>query len=821
MTNISILDIRLGTFIGAALAIVVAGCGGGADPAASSESPQALSPSQVQAQGSGPQLPPFNFEIRTLSNRADLISDGNALVEVQVPKTVPMKKVTFTLNGVDVGAQFVADDSARTFRGVLTGLNVGDNLFVADANGLGKGRPWASLTITNHPRGGPVLLGSQTTPWICTTPTPVPASGNTPASNASGLTTTAVDAQCNIATEYKLFYRTTTPGCSSALPDPSPPAAPPANNCFKPYTPGTTPADMATATTTNGLTVPYIVRVERGTMNRGIYDIAVLFDTTKPWTALAPQPQWNGKVVYTFGASTGQPRLQFRTEQNWADHSALSRGFMVVDNSLTDSLYNSNRVLVSETLMMMKEHIVDSYGEIKYTMGNGCSGGSIQQNTAASIYPGLLDGIQPSCDYPDSISTGLEVIDCVLLVNTYAGPEWTALMTGLTQAQINAKKAAINGHLDQRGCQSWNNAFGFNNKPGNYVPTLVINNDTGAMAPVGAPRNNCLLPAALVYDPVTNPTGTRCGDADLSTAVWGTTDNANAPGYTRARQTGDNVGIQYGLKALLAGTITPEEFVTLNEKIGGTDADSNRIAARTRADLPALDIAYRAGIVSSGKNLGKLPIIDSRGYDEQGIHYIWRSFSERARIDSANGGNHGNQVMWRYGTGLLPATAAQVNAVTLESFLTMDTWLTTLLATAPKATLNSVRTQEQVISAKPATAFDLCYLTGDPSFTTKVTDMALCDADPRLVKHESPRQVAGGPLTEDILKCQLKPLNVADYGPVTFTTAQLARLNAAFPDGVCDWSTPGVGQQEAVSPLTFTAGPGGQPLPPAPVWRGP
>jgi hypothetical protein len=759
------------------------------------------------------QLPPFNFEINTLSNRPDLISDGDALVEVQVPKNVPMKKVTLTLNGADVRAAFVADERARTFRGVLTGLRVGMNLFVADANGHGNGRPWASLTIANHPRGGPVLLGAQTTPWICATPTPVAANGNIPASNASGLTTMAFDAQCNIATEYKLFYRTTAPGCSSALPDPSPPAAPPANNCFKPYTPGSRPLDLAMTTTTDGLTVPYIVRVERGTMNRGIYDIAVLFDSTKPWTALAPQPQWNGKVVYSFGASTGQPRLQNRTEQNWADNAALSRGYMVVDNSLTDSLYNSNRVLNAETLMMMKEHIVDSYGEIKYTLGNGCSGGSIQQNTAASIFPGLLDGIQPSCDYPDSITTGLEVIDCVLLVNLYAGPDWTALMTGLTQDQINAKKTAINGHLDQRGCQSWNNAFGFNNRPGNYVPTLVIDQTTGAIAPVGAPRNNCLLPAALVYDPVTNPNGTRCGDADLSAAVWGTTDNAIAPGSQRARQTGDNVGIQYGLKALLAGAITPEEFVTLNEKIGGTDADSNRIAARTRADLPALDIAYRAGIVSSGKNLGKLPIIDSRGYDEQGIHYIWRSFSERARIDAANGGNHGNQVMWRYGTGLLPATAAQVTAVTLQSLLTMDTWLTTLLTTAPKATLNSVRTQAQVIAAKPATAFDLCYLTGDTTFSTPVTDMALCDADPRLAKHSSPRQVAGGPLAENILKCQLKPLTLADYAPVTFSDPQVARLHAAFPEGVCDWSKPGVGQQEAVSPLTFVDGPGGRPLP--------
>jgi hypothetical protein len=623
------------------------------------------------------------------------------------------------------------------------------------------------------------------------------------------LTTFAFDSQCNIATEYKLFYRTTTPGCSTALPDPSPPATPPTNNCFKPYTLGSTPADLAMTTTTTGLTVPYVVRVERGTLNRGIYDIAVLFDTTRPWTPLAPQPQWNGKVVYTFGASTGQPRLQFRTEQNWADSSALSRGF------ITDSLFNSNRIVNAETLMMMKEYIVDHYGEIQYTLGNGCSGGSIQQNTAASTFPGLLDGIQPSCDYPDSITTNMEVSDCVRLVNFYVGPEWTALMSGLTQAQINAKKTAINGHLDHMGCQSWNNSFGFNNKPGNYVPVLVVNQTTGAIAPSGAPRNNCLLPAALVYDPVTNPNGTRCGDPDLAIAIWGPTAGI-PPGSTRARQTGDNVGIQYGLKALLAGAITAEEFVTLNEKIGGTDADSNLSAARSVADLPALDIAYRSGIVSSGANLGKLPILDSRGYDEQGIHYIWRTFSERARIDAANGGDHGNHVMWRYGTGLLPATAAQVAAVTLESLLMMDTWLSNLLTSAPKAALNDVRTQAQVIAAKPSEAFDLCYLTGDVTFSTEVTDMALCDADPRLMTHSSPRQVAGGPLVENILKCQLKALNTADYPPGTFSTTQLLRLNAAFPGGVCDWSKPGVGQQAAVSPLTFENGPGGVPFGPPP-----
>src|SRR5258708_29006135 len=213
---------------------------------------------------------PSNFEIVSLPNRADLVSGGDALLEVRVPKNVPLNKVRLALTGDDVTGAFTAN-AARTLRGLVSGLVDGRNDFVA---GESHGGREARLVITNHPIGGPVLLGSQTTPWICATPTPVAASGNTPASNASGLSTFAIDAQCNIATEYKLFYRTTTVGCSTSLPDPSPPAAPPTNNCFKPYTPGSTPADLATTTTATGLTVPDIVRVARGAINRGIYDIA-------------------------------------------------------------------------------------------------------------------------------------------------------------------------------------------------------------------------------------------------------------------------------------------------------------------------------------------------------------------------------------------------------------------------------------------------------------------------------------------------------------------------------------------------------------------
>lgn len=757
-------------------------------------------------------------EIKVLSSRADFVSGGDALVEVSVPAGVNASDIKVDVGGRDVSSAFALRNGRYT--GLVTGLANGDNTITAQGSGIAA----STLKVTNYPIGGPIISGPQVQPWVCATPTAQAESGTTPSTNASGLSTTATDAQCNIRTEVAYFYKTTAAGCASVLPDPAAPATAPANACFKPYDPAAArPADLANTTTDTGQTVPYIVRRERGTVNRGIYDIAVLADPTKPWTAAAPQSTWNGKVLYQFGSSTGQPRKQFRPQGSWADDKSLSRGFMVVQNSLTDSQYNSNRVLMTETLMMMKERITKNYGPIKFTMGTGCSGGSINQYTASSIMPGLLDGIQPSCTYPDSETTTMEVQDCVLLVEMYQQPAWLNLMTGsgYTQAQVNAKKAAINGHVDQTACHAWNNLFGNNGKPGNFFARVVApaDNATGAITQSPTSANNCGLPASAVYDPVTNPTGPRCGALDSAVSIFGKVPGTNFP-----RDTRDNIGVQYGLKAFTSGAITAEEFVTLNEQVGGISRDSVRTTARTTADTEGLEIAYRAGIVTSGKQLAKTAIIDLRGWDDSlvvplatgaagsaagltGIHHVWRSFELRDRLDKANG-NHDNHVMWRFGrTGFVPFPA-----ITLDSFLTMDKWLTNL-----SADTSTLPIEQKIVRAKPAEARDFCYLSSDAAQSTKVTDQAACNADPFLRPASSPRQVAGGPLSEDILKCQLKPLSVADYAPQTLSAAQLQRLQAVFPSGVCDWSKPGVGQQAAVSPLSYAAGSGGQPIPAAPV----
>jgi hypothetical protein len=768
-----------------------------------------------------------DIEIVTLSNRADLVSGGDALVEVRVPRRASLSRVEIKLNGHRVTSAFQLVPGTRTLRGLVTGLVEGRNRLSADSQGAKE----VSLTVTNHRIGGPVLSGPQITPYFCATTAFVPATATTPAPNFSGLSTEAVDAQCNIAAEHKLYYRTTTPGCSFGLPDPTAgvnflattppsPAKPPANACFRPYAPGDAPLDMAMTTTDAGLTVPYIVRVERGTMNRGIYDIAVLFDPTQPWASgAAPQAQWNGKILYQFGASTGQPRRQSRSSSNWTNDLALSRGYMVAQNSMTDSALNSNRVSMAETVMMMKEHVGDRYGQIKFTMGSGCSGGSINSNMNASIMPGNLDGITISCAYPDSETTGIEVGDCTVLAEAYNKPEWVALQAGLTQAQINAKKAAVNGHPDQTGCHGWYNAFGSNGKVGNYVQRGVQNSATGVTGPLTtATTNNCQLPLAAVYDPVTNPTGPRCHAWDWAASIFGRTPNDLSPSALdlRARDTRDNTGVQYGLKAMLSGAISAEEFVTLNEIVGGTDKDSNFQAARTVADRRALEIAYRAGIVLSGRQYAKTAVIDLRGWDDAGtsppaipIHYQWRSFSIRDRLDREYG-DHDNQVIWWFTNGLTPSGPSA--SLAPEAFVAMDQWLTNL-----KADTSRRRIEDKVRRAKPAGVADFCLVTGG----ARISDFAQCEAadlaggataPSRFRVGASPRQVAGGALSENILKCQLKPLNSADYSPVVLSSAQLARLHAVFPDGVCNWNRPGVEQERASAPRDYTDGPGGERL---------
>lgn len=665
-------------------------------------------------------------QIRVLSNRADLVSGGDALVEVVLPAGADAGAVTVTLGTSIITGSFAVRADGR-FYGLVTGLADGANLLTAQLpDGTG-----ATLTITNHPIGGPVFSGEQVQPWLCTTQ-----------SNGLGQ---ATDSQCNAPTKTELFYRSTNPTRTG----------------FPSYNQASPPSDVATTTTDEGVTVPYIVRRERGTANRGIYDIAVLFDPSQPWEPWAPQEAWNHKIFYIFGASCGTVHSQ-SSPSGALNDMALSRGFMVVNSSLNNLGNNCNTVTSAESAMMLKERVVEGYGFIRYTIGQGCSGGSIGQQMVSNAYPGLVDGIQPNCSFEDTWSTGLEVVDCHLLVNYFN--KNPALWAAAEQW------AFVSGHMSPSSCVAWDVLF----------------------APVADPHQGCNVPGDD-YDETTNADGCRGTLADYMVGVVG-----RRPQDGFANLAFDNVGVQYGLNALNSGLIAAEQFVDLNEKIGAIDIDFKLTTSRREADPTSLHTLYGSGQINDGRQLDKVAMVDLRGTSNNEIHTDFHTYSMRARLDRANG-HHDNHLIW---SSHVPLVGDPV--WTLETFLLLDRWLA-----AVEADTSDAPREAKIVRNKPVDAVDACWAAG-----RRITDMNVCR--PAFPYFGAPRIAAGGPVTHDIGKCQLSPLDPADY-TVEFTDGQWARLLAAFPSGVCDWSKPGVDQVPSRPWVTFANGPGGVPLGDPPV----
>src|SRR5690606_33384111 len=100
-------------------------------------------------------------------------------------------------------------------------------------------------------------------------------------------------------------------------------------------------------------------------------------------------------------------------------------------------------------------------------------------------------------------------------------------------------------------------------------------------------RWNDAVPKDLRYDPESNPKGLRPTVFDVARNIYGVNPETGA-----ARRPFDNTGVQYGLRALNAGQITVDQFLDLNEKIGGVDQDANYIAQRAAGDPLAIRRAY-------------------------------------------------------------------------------------------------------------------------------------------------------------------------------------------------------------------------------------
>lgn len=656
------------------------------------------------------------IEVKILSSRYDLVSGGDALVEVRASDGAKASELKLSLNGRQLLTPLKFDAATNTLRGVVNGLDTGANwLQVRGPSGYSVSQP-----LVNHPITGPILSGPHMTPYECRT-------------EQSGLGP-ATDANCSAPTKYEWFYKSASGNTFKPHPDPK----------------GALPPDAVSTTTIDGRSVPYIVRVESGVINRSIYRLAVLDD---PSTTGVAADGWNNRLAVTFGGGCGTQYNQGANGvQSILSDLYLARGFAYLNSTELVNQQHCNQVLQGETLMMLKEHFVEQYGVPKWTVGTGGSGGAIQQMVITQMYPGLLDGLQPSLSFPDS---AMQTADCGLLQTFWRSRD------GKTWSE--QKKDAVAGYSNGT-CGSWERSF---------VRTIQA----------GFAEGCAVSDKSLVYDPKTNPKGIRCTTQEMRVNIYG-----KDPVTGFARRPIDNIGIQYGLKALNDKDISVDEFLTLNEKIGGNDIDGAFVAKRTVGDETAIKAIYASGTFNTFKNLDAVPIINYRGYTDTttpgDIHDRHRDLTIRARLEKATGAS-ANQVIWVADRAPSQGQPPKVNLAPI-ALDTITKWLDSMAADPAPLT------PAKVVKHKPADAVD-AYWTPDGQ---RVNEVASWDPDTSWNKtypiHLEPRLIAGAPITNDIMKCALKPVSLADYS-VNFSKSQQARLKKIFPDGVCDWSKPGVG----------------------------
>ncbi|SDU60426.1 DUF6351 family protein [Jiangella alkaliphila] len=677
---------------------------------------------------------PRGLELSTLSGRADTVTGVDTLLRVDVPRDVPLHRVTVRLNGDDVTEAFVADPARRTLTGLVDGLRLGPNTLVASA----PGRYGDRLDVVNHPQEGPVFSGPHQQPYVCETAQfTVPVIG--------GTLGPPLDEHCTVAPRVDYFYRTTA-------------------GAYAPWPDGATsyPADLASTTTSAGVTVPFIVRMETDSANRAVVQTSLLHD---PLGEPEPTPTlraggWNGRAVFTLGGgcSGGWYRSGAGTG-GVTDAFLLGQGYALMSSSLNVFGNNCHDLTAAESAMMTKELFVERYGPVEHTIGFGCSGGSYQAHQITDNYPGIFDGIVVGCSFPEVGFGTVDFISDAWLLHEYFTNDAT-----LTWSQEQQRQVA-----------------GF----ATYATLPAMAVSAGRIDP----RRFCgVLPAEQRYDPVTNPGGARCDVYDHAINVYGAD-----PETGFARRPLDNVGIQYGLATLNDGTISPEQFLELNERIGGFDADANIVAERTVADLDATRIAYRTGrLTNGGGGLADVPIIDYRAYfDDQpagDIHVRYHTNSLRERLENANGtaANHVSLLEdARYGLFSTGSPLLQ-HAITQ-----MDAWLTTLAADDSGADRI-----DQIVAARPAELVEGCMTrAAAPEFVAETLDRDPAGECERLYPSASfPREVAGESVAADVVKCRLKEPERDDYA-VEWTSAQWERLATIFAGGVCDYTVPGAGQQ--------------------------
>ncbi|MBD1582864.1 DUF6351 family protein [Pseudoalteromonas sp. S16_S37] len=552
-----------------------------------------------------------------------------------------------------------------------------------------------------------------------------------------------------------------------------------------------------------------LFRVERGSINRFIYTLVMPISNQEVGDRKA-QSQWNKRLIYQFNGGSGIGYRQGR-QNAWKvmqrQANQLLDGYAVISSSGNKTSYTYNMLLAEDTARRVKKQFTSLYGEPLYTVGIGGSGGGLAQYLIAQNSTGILDGLIPLYSYPDMITQTTYALDCDLLNNYFtfradnrkAWRDWERrrLIEGMNAINDFPQRAGFLQPLNQLMA--------------GFVPSFpdgnseCINGYFGLSAFINNPKQGFLR--QFFAKPVVEQTNWSYWQ-DMQ-HVFGTDEQ----GF--GRSTWDNVGVQYGLNALIDGKITFDEFIDINTHIGAWKAQkemhqehivtpfgtqiplwlslwgSDNIteteqsaAPRHHGDLQAMEAAYRSGQVFIGKV--DLPIIDARHYleNELDMHHMSASFYSRLRINKANGHSN-NHVIW---------VAHKDHDPTSQAFAMMDQWLLNIKDRSPMG----------IQAAKPSRLKDTCfnedgsvYAAGENVFDGQWNNKPEGACQSRFPMYSTSRIEAGAPWAGDLFKCALMDVDTAVqqglYGDKV-APDDIAALKRIFPHGVCDYSKPDVGR---------------------------
>lgn len=564
----------------------------------------------------------------------------------------------------------------------------------------------------------------------------------------------------------------------------------------------------------NGESLPFILRVELGTINRFIYSLITLAgEGDQP--SQPNMEHWNNKLVYYFDGGVGIGAVQGKLNYNKISNrmkNPLAQGYAVIASTGTQTSGHYNMALAEDTALRVKKQFTSQYGEPLFTIGVGGSGGALQQLLMDQNNPGaLIDGGIALYAYPDMVTQTTFVFDCELLqyyFDKLGQPEerW---------ADWSLRQAIEGMHGDPQGENRFRLLFRIARFFRGKWPS----------APEGA--STCTNGWRGLTPLVNNPHFLRNPEffseelrQSIQWSFWsdmryvfGVDQNGNA------RSPWGNEGVQYGLRALRRGELSPQEFIDLNGRVGSwrpaaellderfwfysSDSDPRKInvysshnmthggesqfpAQRVTGDRAAARSAYLSGNVFMGRL--QMPLLELRRYREHdfNMHHFAASFAIRARIQRARG-NSNNHILW---------VAKKPYAPVDEAFAIMDTWLSNL------------RQGNTVAQARPKTLQDTCFsgtgkvlASGPDVWHGEWNQQPPGPCFQHYPVYSTSRIEAGEGWTGDRFQCDFKTVASAltdgTYGDIDMREFQ-PQLEQIFPKGVCDYQQAIVPDLEAL-----------------------